>query len=41
MRTVREDYLIKVVGSQESDDDQHETISLMTRGEFVCKDHNY
>lgn len=39
MRTIREDFLIKVVGTQESDDSRQETISLMTRGEFTRKDH--
>ena len=35
MRTIREDYLIKVVGSQEGDDGQKDTVSLVTKGEFT------
>lgn len=41
MRTIREDYLIKVVGSQEGDDGQKDTVSLVTKGEFTHKDHSY
>ncbi len=40
MRTIREDHLIKVVGTQEGDD-AHDSISLVTKGEFVIKDNTF
>ena len=41
MRTIREDYLIKVVGSQDGDDGQKDTVSLVTKGEFNHKDRSF
>ncbi len=41
MGMIREDYLIKVVGGQETDDGQSDTISLMTKGDFTQKGHSY
>ncbi len=40
MRTIREDHLIKVEGFQEGDG-LHDSISLVTKGEFIHKDHTY
>ena len=40
MRTIREDYLIKVEGRQEGDG-QRDTISLVTKGEFTYRDHSF
>ncbi len=41
MRTIREDYLIKVVGSQEDDDGQRDSVSLVTKGEFNHRDRSF
>lgn len=40
MRNLQEDYLIKVEGSQEADG-VCDTISLVTKGDFIRRDHAY
>ena len=40
MRSLQEDYLIKVEGSQEADG-VCDTVSLVTRGDFIQRDHAY